>query len=127
MLLLCWFLIWCVRREVDAYRDHRDAQEAQVEYVGIDDLLEPGYAADRDDDADHADHADREDLDDMGGTVTTNEDERGRRRRRMPAEPAYQFPGVPNGWTLDRYARDGIQQLSLHLAQAARHNPPPTP
>lgn len=121
MLLLGWFLIWCLRREMDAYRDYRDAQETQVEYVGIDDLLEPGDAADRDDDADRGDCADRKDSD---GTATTNMDERG---RRMPAEPAYQFPGIPDGWTLDRYAHDGIQQVNLHLAQAARRNPPPSP
>lgn len=35
-------------------------------------------------------------------------------------EPAYQFPGVPRGWSLDRYARDGISQMNLHLAQTAR-------
>lgn len=35
-------------------------------------------------------------------------------------EPAYQFPGVPAGWSLDRYARDGLSQINLHLAQAAR-------
>lgn len=35
-------------------------------------------------------------------------------------EPAYRFPGVPEGWSLDRYAADGIQQMQIHLAQVAR-------
>lgn len=44
-------------------------------------------------------------------------------RPRDPSEePAYQFPGVPAGWSLDRYARDGISQMNLHLAQTARRN-----
>lgn len=41
---------------------------------------------------------------------------------REDEEPAYQFPGIPPGWSLDRYARDGITQLNIHLAQAARRN-----
>lgn len=35
-------------------------------------------------------------------------------------EPAYQFPGIPAGWSLDRYTRDGLSQINLHLAQDAR-------
>lgn len=35
-------------------------------------------------------------------------------------EPAYQFPGVPRGWSLDQYAHDGIIQLRVLLTQAAR-------
>lgn len=35
-------------------------------------------------------------------------------------EPACQFPGVPEGWSLDRYARDGLQQIHIALVQASR-------
>lgn len=38
-----------------------------------------------------------------------------------PIEPAYQYPGIPTGWSLDRYVNDGHQQVRIFLAQQARH------
>lgn len=45
-------------------------------------------------------------------------------RRHGRPEPAYTFDGVPDGWSLDRYARDGVHQLQVLLAQHARRADP---
>lgn len=95
--LLVWFLVWFLRREWHAYCADRAADEAAAHYVGLDDLM---------------DAADQRDSVHISSTPVDPSE-----------EPAYQFPGIPPGWSLDRYARDGIAQLNLHLAQAARRNP----
>lgn len=94
--LMGWFLVWFLRREWYAYCEDRDANEASAHYVSLDDLME---AAD-----------DGDSVEITSAVLDPSE------------EPAYQFPGIPPGWSLDRYARDGIAQLNLHLAQAARRN-----
>lgn len=94
--LMGWFTVCFLRREWYAYCADRDAQEADANYVGLDDLL------------DAADERDTVEV-----THTAPDPSR---------EPAFQFPGIPDGWSLDRYARDGIKQLNLHLVQAARRN-----
>lgn len=118
--IMGWFMFWFLRRELDEYRAFRAAEESATEYVGIDDLLEPSGSDD-------------EYVDGSGGRDADQNSLRGRvarRRARRPdkasaitAEPAYQFPGIPEGWSLDRYTRDGIQQITLHLVQAARRRP----
>lgn len=95
--LMGWFLVWFLRREWYAYCEDRDAQEASATYVSLDDLM---------------DDADRRDRVDITPPAAVDPSE----------EPAYQFPGIPPGWSLDRYARDGISQINLHLVQAARRN-----
>lgn len=122
-VLLVWFLLWFLRREVDSYMAFRAAQDAVIEYVGLDDLLD----------------GDTDEVDGSEGVIGPEDPNRtpvptplhARRFRAakaptpsgMPCEPAYQFPGIPVGWSLDRYARDGIQQLTLHLVQSARRKP----
>lgn len=92
--LMGWFLVWFLRREWYAYCEDRDAREGSGAYVSLDELMD---AADTRDTVE----------------VTCTEPD-------PSEEPAYQFPGIPPGWSLDRYARDGIAQLNLHLTQAAR-------
>jgi hypothetical protein len=116
LFLMGWFMFWFLRRELDEYRAFRAAEESAAEYVGIDDLLEPSGG----DDA-HADGLGGRDADQhsLHGRIAR----RRARRPDMATEPAYQFPGIPEGWSLDRYTRDGIQQITLHLVQAARRRP----
>ena len=102
LFLLVWFLLWFLRRELDAHRAYVAAERDAAEYVGIDDLLD-GRPQDSDPAPEQTDQSPR--------------------RPAMPAEAAYQFPGVPEGWSLDRYTRDGLQQLTLHLVQSARRRP----
>lgn len=40
-------------------------------------------------------------------------------------EPVLTVPGVPAGWSLDRYIADGMSQIHLALAQAARQRQQP--
>lgn len=93
LALMGWFLWWFLSREWREYRAFQVADEQAAHYVGLDDLMGPTQSPPPPAPLDPS------------------------------AEPAFQFPGIPSGWTLDRYARDGLTQINVHLAQAARHQP----
>lgn len=37
-----------------------------------------------------------------------------------PIEPAYRYPGLPAGQSIDGYVRDGLTSLRIHLIQQSR-------
>lgn len=105
MTLMGWFLWWYVSREVREYLTYRADRETSIQ---------------------HADTCERlcEDSNDQGDESEPTPPPTCPPEPRDPsAEPAYQFPGIPSGWSLDRYTRDGLQQLTVHLVQSARRKP----
>lgn len=43
-----------------------------------------------------------------------------------PTEPAFHFPGIPTGMSLNDYARRGMEDLRLMLVQEHRRSTPPS-